>query len=143
MSKIPQEEINAMLAAIDAADDPDTGKMSREEAVYCLQTYISDEVSCDDCKYHKLCDCRRKEAHHMAIDALRQPPDDNWKTYSDRLWKAAYERGKADAMRKGEWIENGTGVFVTCNRCGRRNIKENFCPSCGADMRGEENVLND
>lgn len=33
----------------------------------------------------------------MAIKALEAPPDDNWEGYSSRLWKAAYERGKADA----------------------------------------------
>ena len=110
------------------ADDPDTNVegMSREEAIKILRAYCSPNgVGFPDVK--------------RAITViLEQPPDDSWETYSSRLWKAAYEKGKADAMRKGEWIENGTGVFVTCNRCGRRNIKENFCPSCGADMRGEE-----
>ena len=33
----------------------------------------------------------------MAIKALEAPPNDNWEGYSSRLWKSAYERGKADA----------------------------------------------
>lgn len=39
----------------------------------------------------------KKEAFDMAIKALSTPPNDNWEGYSQRLWKAAYERGKADA----------------------------------------------
>lgn len=31
-----------------------------------------------------------------AIKALEAPPNDNWEGYSSRLWKAAYERGKAE-----------------------------------------------
>ena len=50
-----------------------------------------------------------------AIDALSTPPDDNWEDdnwegYSQRLWKAAYERGKADA--KAETCEDVSDTNV-------------------------------
>ena len=52
--------------------------------------------------------------------------------------------------RKGEWIECDNGCFRFCSICGFNVhddasyelygtylIKPNFCPNCGADMRGE------
>ena len=47
---------------------------------------------------------------------------------------------------KGKWIEYtseldySTETRYTCNRCGEMSCcKGNFCPDCGADMRGETN----
>lgn len=46
---------------------------------------------------------------------------------------------------RGEWIEGETFNFcgeqkfpATCSACGRSALDEpwNFCPNCGADMRG-------
>ena len=37
---------------------------------------------------------------------------------------------------KGEWIvENHE---VVCSICGQNNLETDFCPNCGADMRGDE-----
>ena len=41
---------------------------------------------------------------------------------------------------KGEWIEKDTpdAYRWKCSYCGlTRHCKENFCPNCGADMRGK------
>lgn len=42
----------------------------------------------------------------------------------------------------GYWInehEDGHGSWVgTCSECGKENHVDNFCPYCGADMRGTE-----
>ena len=56
----------------------------------------------------------------------------------------AYNSGYADAKSKyerpkGYWNEIQAGMFV-CPFCGagpHKNFK-NFCPNCGADMRGAE-----
>ena len=50
--------------------------------------------------------------------------------------------------KKGKWIATGRkfegGYFwIRCSECGYRDIdapssRTNFCPNCGADMRGEE-----
>ena len=38
-------------------------------------------------------------------------------------------------QKRGEWIvQDGA---VRCSECGEPNMKWNFCPNCGADMRGE------
>lgn len=46
--------------------------------------------------------------------------------------------------RRGEWINgevrnNGYGRYhAECSNCGEVRIVDNFCPNCGADMRGDE-----
>ena len=37
----------------------------------------------------------------------------------------------------GKWIDNHNGTFE-CDRCGCKHSRSNYCPNCGADMRGEE-----
>lgn len=50
--------------------------------------------------------------------------------------------------KKGEWIvDDEDEIYMWCNQCeqGKRYSqslyikKTNFCPNCGADMRGDEN----
>ena len=63
--------------------------------------------------------------------------------YSDKLYKIAYEKGKAEAERpQGEWIdeyleEAYQEYFHTCSICKEEIEKtcyDNFCPNCGAKM---------
>lgn len=64
--------------------------------------------------------------------------------------RGQYEEGYEDGYRQGvingkpragEWIyherENELLRFK-CNQCGVYHSPTNFCPNCGADMRGEE-----
>ena len=62
--------------------------------------------------------------------------------------KEAYEQGSKDAQerKRGEWINhrNDDGHNIAdCDQCGEAmqwfddDIKPNFCPNCGAEMRGE------
>lgn len=116
---------------------------------------------------------RRAEAltkafgYHNVIETIRDLPsaDIDLSDYSDRLWRNAYEQGKADAEaepKKGQWIpgkelsrEMLAGQVVNieyenyrCSACGipiDRLLYHvdgspfyKFCPNCGADMRGEE-----
>lgn len=47
--------------------------------------------------------------------------------------------------RKGKWIHDNPNTFK-CSRCNKYldiscgNMKMNFCPNCGADMRGDSDV---
>ena len=60
--------------------------MTNEEAINLIADMDSDKYT-----------AREAVALTMAIKALEAPPNDNWEGYSSRLWKAAYECGKADA----------------------------------------------
>lgn len=77
-----------------------------------------------------------------------QPTIDDLSEYSDKLWKLAYERGKAEARPKGEWIEHSTYKDVLiCSNChhGSNQVYDtfNFCPNCGADMTGGREAENE
>lgn len=126
--------------------------ISREKAYKVLSEY-----------YH-----HKTEMQHKALrEALDMVPsaDIDLSDYSDRLWRKAYEQGKADAEaepKKGQWIpgkelsrEMLAGQVVNieyenyrCSACGipiDRLLYHvdgspfyKFCPNCGADMRGEE-----
>ena len=73
---------------------------------------------------------------------------DNWNVYSE-LYDMIEELPSAEPMRHGKWIYGNDFHWYTasCNRCGyhrRTDIKAdrwnqwNYCPNCGADMRGEK-----
>ena len=68
--------------------------MTREEARSILQALVT----------HYNAFSEESAAICMAIEVLEAPPNDNWEGYSSRLWKAAYERGKADAKAESEEV---------------------------------------
>lgn len=37
---------------------------------------------------------------------------------------------------RGEWIDRGYDLNRVCSVCRHMNMPDNFCPNCGADMRG-------
>lgn len=51
------------------------------------------------------------------------------------VWEDGYECGKGERPQ-GEW--KSEGGFVFCNQCGISHgvHKTNFCPNCGANMKG-------
>ena len=92
---------------IDAIDNAPTVEVP-ENAVNCVLTMFG------KCSYNKTgcSDCEIK----------------------DKIRKALKERPQ------GEWINviytnNGCGVGM-CNQCSMHKSIDNFCPNCGADMRG-------
>ena len=76
-----------------------------------------------------------------AIKALPSA-DVDLSDFSDKLWKTAYERGKAEVVRHGRWIEEPNCMY-RCSSCGnhypsiRGYMYYCYCPSCGARMDGE------
>ena len=78
------------------------------------------------------------------------------KLCNQRRWKEAEEYQRiidrfmafASAQperKKGQWIliSDGYTDCVKCDKCGEVfDVETNFCPNCGADMRGEQNETN-
>ena len=90
--------------------------MTREEAIAVLE---NERPACGEKVTYsegEIC-----EAYEMAIEALQERP-------------------------KGRWIFNNRVHYVDechCSLCGQvlstyKGERKNFCPNCGADMRGEE-----
>ena len=62
----------------------------------------------------------------------------------DSGYNAGYYAGKIDgrkeviAMKHGHWVAQLNGD-IFCSYCGEeQDFSSNFCPNCGADMRGEK-----
>lgn len=61
--------------------------------------------------------------------------DNGWLVEHDRIMTSGIEN-------KGEWIPNKYNDHFHCDKCGYDidligGVASNFCPNCGADMRGE------
>ena len=96
----------------------------------------------------RACDLIPRQA---AIDALGDGALVNYQAagHNNGLVKAIdVIKGLPSAQKKGWWVHDGYdfpgGVdWIHCSECGKRGINvpadlSNFCPNCGADMRGEK-----
>ena len=115
--------------------------MTNEEAIKEIQRWL------DGCPFENT-----KEAFNLAIQALETGEIYiTGKDYS--LYIEGYKAGKKDfEPKKGEWVKVVNSGYPSawhyeCSECHERPlcssfIKEdflsNFCPNCGADMRGKE-----
>ena len=82
-----------------------------------------------------------KDTVDMALDTIDHVPE--W--VYDILLNSLDKVPSAQPRKKGKWIIEGHHIL--CNRCenimcsrDREGdlIPRNFCPNCGADMRGEQ-----
>lgn len=60
-------------------------------------------------------------------------------SYIDQAYDKAIEALSQSERKKGRWIDKGMeGSWNYCSVCGERAIDlYDYCPNCGADMRGE------
>ena len=43
--------------------------------------------------------------------------------------------------KKGKWLKRGSRLCYKCSECDGFSIaQENYCPNCGADMRGDKDA---
>ena len=118
----------AQLSGEDATKDATSDLISRKEAIDAVEFGIT---------YAKAIDVNTGESKEL------------FKEGNDAL-KKAVERLKElpsaePERKKGEWIYDNPNTFK-CSKCnkylgiGCGNMKMNFCPNCGADMRGDSDV---
>lgn len=92
-----------------------------------------------------------------AIEVINQIDRESEYLNINKAVKDAYKHGKSKGIKKGRamaqrmkgrWIHDGCDIphgidWMHCSVCGRREpyvpaAMTNYCPTCGADMRGEE-----
>ena len=97
--------------------------------------------------------CPDAISRQAALDALMEildRPNHAEFLYTDEICKALKALPSAQQERKkGKWIyhpEIGWGDTWLCDQCGEKTTstvmgkpRANYCPMCGADMRGEQN----
>lgn len=122
---------------------------------------MSDFVKDKDAPDTNAGDAISRQAAIDAIDEIESEVEDGdgflyekWRQYfcdlpsadtgSYRLWKLAYERGKAEAepeRKTGQWLPSRYRDYNECSCCHRitepQVVAYKFCPYCGAEMRGE------
>lgn len=57
----------------------------------------------------------------------------------EQAYKRGFEEGKEHAKPKGKWEINCDGYYPYCSECKNEPMMRglpDFCPNCGADMRG-------
>ena len=74
-----------------------------------------------------------------AIDDLPNCYNGYSDTYDKSLIIGVIEELPSAEPKKGKWIEDEYGIRHCCYcNCINNTVYRNFCPNCGADMRGEE-----
>lgn len=86
-------------------------------------------------------------AHNHIIDVIKQlpsaQPDKNMiHLQKEQAYMQGWEDGR-EALRKGKWVIEDCHAATykyCCSNChAHHRARYDYCPSCGADMRGEQN----
>ena len=125
---------------------------------------MNEELNCMNCSIgdfkRDLCDCNngfckefksigKQEDFFNAVMQRIRPQDDDWEKYSDKLWKNAYERGKADgAMIYGNEHNCIMTIFGECSYaetgCGDCAVVEKVRKALSADRpQGEWEIAGE
>jgi hypothetical protein len=88
-----------------------------------------------------MCEVRQTIGYNIdkaeLIKALNYDRDQYEKGYQDGKLAA-----KRAAKRIGQWIINSDGYYPYCSRCNKEpqsRLMTDYCPNCGAYMKGENN----
>lgn len=138
--KIPADKLaEALDMAIEALSETSGDLISRQDAISSVEA----ELRCTN----KGEDVSGLTLALSLIDALPSALADIG-DYADRLWKIAYERGKAEAEAEhdhepGQWqTEDGRKTkaeySVYCSKCGSwSEYRTKYCGNCGSLMKEE------
>lgn len=78
----------------------------------------------------------------LANSTVKFATYDDWEHCCDVIQSVEREKGEWKREVLGSTSGYGTTVMYQCSECERMAISQyNFCPNCGADMRGEKNGL--
>lgn len=89
-----------------------------------------------------------REVVRNAIKALcekyNQAYGGNYGGFGEELAKSIDNMSAADVepVRRGHWIINSDGYYPQCSECMKEpqgRVMTDWCPNCGAKMKGEEN----
>ena len=96
-------------------------------------------------------DALKEEIVEAGQESTRYRIGEFWELNRDEIWKVIDEQPTVEECKKGRWLRYGEDgypnnedtVFWQCDQCleqytGRTKRIPNFCPNCGADMRGGE-----
>ena len=70
------------------------------------------------------------------VDAI---PLEDYKSMERTVNKLAKAIAEAEPIKHGHWEDEQRGrwIYARCGLCGTvHNVRTNYCPNCGADMRG-------
>lgn len=116
--------------------------ISRQAAINAFKKELT--VGESKGNYVTICSAVGYEGAKQILESLPSA-DTDLSGFSDKLWAAAYERGKAEAVRHGRWIDTETSYAdcvqqkCQCSVCKRLSPRPlgDFCRWCGTDMRGD------
>ena len=127
--------------------------MNKEQAIKMLR-HCEAESHCYDGIHGTCKGCNQRIALDMAIEALqgmRMMPRKEVIEVLEYMFnkdlhlakrekEALYTAIQLIKESKGEWIKSSEDLeLYCCSICGEINeYDDNFCPNCGADMRGED-----
>ena len=117
-----RENVNLMLNKLPSVQP--ICENEREESVRGMQDdVISRKRNCIDCIHKSVC---------FRLD-MRVDSD-----YAEKCGDFLTELPSVQPSRKGHWIDENQ-IWKRCSECKTlvRYNKSNFCPDCGADMRGD------
>ena len=126
-------DINAVIRMLNTMD-----RYTSEELTLCDtdKTFPKNEVFIVDDVYE-------------GLDLLPSEPDwDEIMVICDNCGHAIHAKREnckvsAQPERKGKWIERDSWLY--CSECGEMALEcrdTNYCPNCGADMRGEQDEID-